>query len=233
MDLEQYKECLGQIPFGKRLPSALYVYRDAATRLGEPLDGFLATLEQRYGIPAGFNLLKLRTNELKISFLSYPDFESDPHPALRQAITIDLVTGKARHSDYADNLNPPILHRKETFLPADHPLWKRFRALTQAEESAGLYEHTATIGFKLNWEKLLASNGLMIEGHSLLQAQDTRPASQEQRPAIVIERHKTAMTRYELSKPVKGLLEYGLLKPGVTFFEKRTKQERQRDEDTH
>jgi DNA phosphorothioation-associated putative methyltransferase len=27
------------------------------------------------------------------------------------------------------------------------------------------------------------------------------------------------MTRYELSKPVKTLLEYGLLRPGVTFFD--------------
>ena len=51
---------------------------------------------------------------------SYPDFETDPHPVLRHAITIDLATGKARHTDYARNLNPPILHRKEAFLPADH-----------------------------------------------------------------------------------------------------------------
>lgn len=45
--------------------------------------------------------------------LAYPAFESDPHPALRHAITIDLAAGKARHTDYADNPNPPILHRKE------------------------------------------------------------------------------------------------------------------------
>ena len=51
---------------------------------------------------------------------SYPDFETDPHPVRRHAITIDLATGKARHTDYARNLNPPILHRKEAFLPADH-----------------------------------------------------------------------------------------------------------------
>ena len=37
------------------------------------------------------------------------------------------------------------------------------------------------------------------------------------RPAI--ERHKTAMTRYDLSKPVKTLLEYGMLKAGATFFD--------------
>jgi len=34
-----------------------------------------------------------------------------------------------------------------------------------------------------------------------------------------VERHKTALTRYELSKPVKSLLEYGLLKAGTTFFD--------------
>jgi DNA phosphorothioation-associated putative methyltransferase len=34
-----------------------------------------------------------------------------------------------------------------------------------------------------------------------------------------VERHKTAMTRYELSKPVKSLLEFGLLKPGTSFFD--------------
>ena len=34
----------------------------------------------------------------------------------------------------------------------------------------------------------------------------------------VVERHKTAMTRYDLSKPVKMLLEYGMLKADVTFL---------------
>ena len=29
----------------------------------------------------------------------------------------------------------------------------------------------------------------------------------------------SALTRYELSKPVKSLVEYGLLRPGRTFFD--------------
>ena len=36
---------------------------------------------------------------------------------------------------------------------------------------------------------------------------------------VVVERHKTALTRYDLSKPVKSLLEYGLLRSGTTFFD--------------
>ncbi len=36
---------------------------------------------------------------------------------------------------------------------------------------------------------------------------------------VVIQRHKTALTRYDLSKPVKSLLEYGLLRSGTTLFD--------------
>lgn len=35
----------------------------------------------------------------------------------------------------------------------------------------------------------------------------------------LVQRHKTALVRYELSKPVRSLLEYGQLRSGVTFFD--------------
>jgi len=150
---------------------------------------------------------------------------------LRHAITIDLVTGKARHTDYADNINPPILHRKESFLPAEHPRRAEFEALTKAEEEAGLYDEATTIGFKLNWERLLAKKGLRIQGHSLkpriplsgteehrcLTGNGANRAEGEAQ--VVVQRHKTALTRYDLSKPVKSLLQYGLLRAGTTFFD--------------
>jgi hypothetical protein len=217
VDLPQYKSCLEQIPFGKRLPSALYVYRDANTHLGASLGSLLESLVKCYEVSSEFNVVKFRADELKISFLSYPDFLSEAHPALRHAITVDLATGKARHSDYMDNINPPILHRKESFLPPEHPLRQEFQTLTEAEEAAGLYAETATIGFRLNWDKLLKSKGLTIRGHSLKQAVEGGETSGA--PEVAIDRHKTAMTRYDLSKPVKTLLEYGMLKTGMTFFD--------------
>jgi hypothetical protein len=217
MTLGEYKESLDRIPYGKRLPTALYIFREECTKFGEALDLLLEGIVARCGISGVFNVVKFRTDELKVSFLSYPEFVEDAHPALRHAVTVDLVTGKARHTDYADNHNPPILHRKESFLPPEHPLCARFQGLTEAEEAAGLYEHTATIGFRLNWEKLLKSKGLEIRGHSLRQrGQDVEKPDDS---APVIERHKTALTRYELSKPVKSLLEYGMLKAGTTFFD--------------
>lgn len=217
MTLDEYKGYLDKIGYGKRLPGALYVFRDEASNFGAELNQLLAQLVTVFEAGPKFNVLKFRTDELKISFLSYPEFMDDPHPSLQHAITIDLASGKTRQTDYAGNLNPPILHRKETFLVPDHPQRPRFVALTEAEEAEGLYEHTATIGFKLNWERLLCEKGLIIDGH------DLRQADTEERvvasPPLVIDRHKTALTRYELSKPVKSLLEYGLLKSSNTFFD--------------
>jgi hypothetical protein len=230
MDLASYQQSLGKAGFGKRLPGAVYVLRGEGATFREPLDGLVERLVARYQISETFNLIKFRTDELKVPFLSYPDFLTDAHPPLRHAITIDLVTGKARHTDYADNINPPILHRKESFVPADHPRRAEFEALTKAEEEAGLYKEATTIGFKLNWEKLLAKKGLRTEGHTLKAERELEPQmnaeanrclteGNEGNGGVVIQRHKTALTRYDLSKPVKSLLEYGLLRSGATFFD--------------
>jgi hypothetical protein len=146
-----------------------------------------------------------------VSFLAYPGFQTEAHPGLQRAVTIDLVRGQARHSDYSDNINPPILHRKEQLLPLKHPRRAEFLALTEAEEVEGLYADTRTIGFRLNWERLLAGKGLYIEGHELkrIDADWVEPPDQANVP--LVERHRTALRRYELSKPVKCLLQYGLL----------------------
>lgn len=255
MNLGEYREQIAQIRCGKRVHNALYVHRYGLADIGGSLGAVLDHVVGKYQVSTEFNLVKFRTDELKLSFLAYPDFETDPHPALRHAITIDLAAGKARHTDYADNVNPPILHRKETFFSAGHRLWANFRALTEAEEAAGLYEDTATIGFKLNWEKLLKTKGLVIRDHRLWKAEcrvqnakcqqesgkgyqggeteswrlrsegaESLGGSEESQElgapgTVVVDRHKTALARYGLSKPVKGLLEYGVLKAGLSFFD--------------
>lgn len=172
MDLHEYQKFVGELGFGKRLPTAVYVFRGDQISLGEAVDRLVAQIVAAFQVGPEFNVIKFRTDELKVSFLSYPRFFDDPHPALRHAITIDLVRGKARHTDYTDNLNPPILHRKEAFLPVDHPKRRLFTALTEAEEAAGLYADSTTIGFKLNWERLAASKGLRYSGHRLLAVED-------------------------------------------------------------
>lgn len=167
MQFEEYRHALAALQFGKRLPTAIYVFRDGTTDLGPRLNDLLKTLKAQYELGDEFNVVKFRTDELKVSFLRYPGFLEEAHPALNHAVTIDLVNGRVRRTNYRDNHNPPILHRKESFLPQQHPKRKEFEDLTRAEESVGLYAQPETIGFKLNWEQLLGKLGLKIEGHRI------------------------------------------------------------------
>lgn len=159
----EYRQSLDTLPFGKRLPGAVYLIDPGDDqRIPSLLRITVAELRKRLEIGAGFNLLKFHTASPKISFLSYPDFEKYPHPALAEAVIVDLVTGKTRRDDYRNRANPPILHRKETFLPPEHPLHRKFSKLTQQEEAAGLLEDTARIGFSINWERILAEIGTAV-----------------------------------------------------------------------
>lgn len=219
MNSAQFRLALDTLPFGKRLPGAVYLIDPADDpRIPSLLRVTVAEIRKRLEIGPEFNLLKFHTASPKISFLSYPAFEKDPHPALKEAVIVDLVTGKTRRDDYSTRANPPILHRKETFLPPEHPLHGKFSKLTQQEVAAGLLDDTARIGFRLNWERALAEKGLGFKGHRLIETQVTAPPPPPTtKPKI--QRHKTALIRRDLSKPVKTLLELGQLRRGESFFD--------------
>ncbi|MEA1911985.1 MAG: hypothetical protein U9N32_10005, partial [Spirochaetota bacterium] len=89
--------------------------------------------------------------------------------------------------------------------------------LTKQEESYGLYENPRTIGFKLNWEKLLEEKGLSYQDNKLIENKIV--SKQKISPALVIDRHKTAISRYNFSKPVQSILEYNLLGETESFFD--------------
>jgi DNA phosphorothioation-associated putative methyltransferase len=218
IDWRQLEVAVKGMPFGKRLPGAVYVHRQAAACRVQVLSTILKTLATLHHIGDEFNVVKFRTDAPRLSFLSYPTFDEDPHPALTRAIALDLVTGKAYSSSYQDNLNPPILHRKELLVGPEHPRFSEFASLTAAEETAGLYQSSLTIGFRLNWQRLLDESGIELVGHTLKRTGNSG-SSHLGNAGTPVHRHKTALTRYDLSKPVKTLLEYGQLKPSETFFD--------------
>ena len=219
MTAAEYRQALDVLPYGKRLPGAVYVIDPGDDpRISSLLRITVAELRKRLEIGPEFNLLKFHVASPKISFLAYPDFEKDPHPALAEAVIVDLITGKTRRDDYRTRANPPILHRKETFLPPEHPLHGKFAKLTRQEETAGLLEDTARIGFRLNWERILAEKGLGFKGHRLVET-GLAPSPTIAAPKKKIHRHKTALVRREISKPVKTLLELGQLRRGESFFD--------------
>jgi DNA phosphorothioation-associated putative methyltransferase len=118
----------------------------------------------------GANLIKIHRRSGKLSYLVYPDFDNDPHPALLRSIRINLRTRQIDSNDYAQSANPPVLHRKEKFLTTDHPLYAKFARLTEQEERHGLLDETATIGTREGWSKRLTERGFALKGHRLVRA---------------------------------------------------------------
>ena len=116
----------------------------------------------------GANLIKLHRQSGKVSYLVYPDFETDPHPALLRSVKLSLRTREIDCFDYAASTNPPVLHRKETFLASDHPLHAKFARLTQQEEKHGLLDDSSDgIGTREGWSARLSESGLELRGHRL------------------------------------------------------------------
>ena len=155
---------------GKLTPNALYVHDSALTALSPVLRLYEGCARGYLGRIEGANIIKLHRGEPKISYLCYPDFEDDPHPALASALTVHLQTFRVKTRNYDPDRNRPILHRKELFVSKDHPLHEKFARLTRIEESKGLFEDTSRIGTRDGWNEVLAAKELAFKGHRLINA---------------------------------------------------------------
>src|SRR5208337_2864750 len=178
---EALDEACKRATVGKLLPNALYVHRDALDSLKPLLRVYEGCARAYLGEVEGANLIKLHRHSGKVSYLVYPDFETDPHPALLRSIKLSLRTRELDCFDYAKSTNPPILHRKETFLPPGHALVAKFARLTQQEEKHGLLDDTASIGTREGWQRRLAERGFMVRGHRLVRRRDEGEAKGEER----------------------------------------------------
>jgi hypothetical protein len=157
--------------------------------------------------PEGITLIKFNLEKPRISYLLYPEFDSDPHPALQSSIQVNLQSREVNHRNYGDAGNPFILHRKETFVATDYPHYQQFAALTRQEEALGLLDNPRAIGTRLAWEERLAQFKVAFQGHTLIH----RSLLNAQSTQVKIDRHKAAISRNDFLKPVRLALEAGLL----------------------
>lgn len=211
---------------GKRVVDDLYIHVSAV--------GLLELAEQRHTIEQALrrlppleggapNVAKLNLSNGRLSLLSYADFDTSPFPELQATWVFDAGTdAPPRFRSYAESLNSPILHRKELLVASDHPDRDKWSALTRSAECLGLFDDTRTIGFRTNWERLVASKGYTIVGHELhplANAVDDGADPDASVPVDRIQRHLTALTRSNLSAPVQLLLRHGLLAAESLFFD--------------
>ena len=200
---------------GKLLPDALYVHISALSTL----DPLLQTYEKEARQIAAFEgatLVKFNLSQPSLSYLVYPDFDTDPHPALLTSVQVDLVSRQVNQRDYGDRDNPFILHRKETFVTPDYSYYQQFAALTRQEEALGLLGQSRSIGTRLAWEQRLVEHRVALQGHTLVPLPHLNSHNAVK---VKIERHKAAISRNDLSKPMRLALEAGLFSRETVFFD--------------
>jgi DNA phosphorothioation-associated putative methyltransferase len=151
---------------GKKLPEDLYVHASAANQL-PPLLRLLTFAARQVVGEIEHDLIKVSMHGRSVSFLKYGDFEQTAHPELRYSLRVFLPTATYTIRDYTTTANPPILHRKETFVDGLHSRYAEFAALTAQEEALGLLSRP-DIGTRKCWLELLRSRGLRVEGHSIV-----------------------------------------------------------------
>jgi DNA phosphorothioation-associated putative methyltransferase len=156
---------------GKVVISDLYIHRDAVELLSDEhrtvITDALSCAPEIAQERA--NVIKLNQRTGRVSLLAYPDFFDDPFPALAECWIIEQESAAPpSYRSYTESLNPPILHRKELLLPFDNPARIAFAAITKQAEEFGLFDDTTTIGFRLNWQRLIASKGYRLEGNQFV-----------------------------------------------------------------
>ncbi|MFM2064772.1 MAG: hypothetical protein RLZZ507_4443 [Cyanobacteriota bacterium] len=216
MEISAIANCCYNSQYGKLLPDAFYIHILALHTLDIQLQQYESLARSVAPQAEKATLVKFSTNKHKISYLFYPDFDTDPHPALHSSIQVDVENLTFNFRDYTDTDNPPILHRKETFVTPEYPFYEEFAALTRDQEAIGLLNNTRGIGTRLGWEERLKRYGVEIQGHTLIKKQ-TNINAEDLIPKI--ERHKAAIIRHDFSRPVRLALDAGLFCPETTFFD--------------
>jgi DNA phosphorothioation-associated putative methyltransferase len=201
---------------GKRVRDRLYVHVDAVEILDDEFKSRITRAEQLVGRVRGrdFNVVKVDVNGPRVSLLSYAAFFDDPFPTLRRSWGVDLRSERTWERSFETIPNPPILHRKELLLSTEHPRYNEYAAITRELEIARLFGRRG-IGFRRQWYELLSDAGYQVSGNQLIR---TTP-SQSNENAQLVERHKTALTRYRLSTPMRALAESGYLDGQKTIFD--------------
>ena len=90
-------EACKRSPVGKLLPDDLYVHRDGLDGLEPLLRVYEGCGRAWLGEVEGANLIKFHRRTGKLSYLAYPGFDTDPHPALSRCVRLNLRRSEEHH----------------------------------------------------------------------------------------------------------------------------------------
>jgi DNA phosphorothioation-associated putative methyltransferase len=182
-------DCCEDSAIGYKLPGSLSVHVSALEELDPLLRLYEGCANRTIGRLDGATIIKFYANKPKISYLFYPDFDTDPHPVLHTSMHINLRGLSVGYQDYSNLSNPPILVRKEAFVSSSYPHYQKFAKLSRQEEKLGIFDKSG--GFKER-ELLnsLEENCVKIKGHRLFWRSDSDPEKLKMLQTTASERHQ-------------------------------------------
>ncbi|MFM6280453.1 MAG: DNA phosphorothioation-associated putative methyltransferase, partial [Dolichospermum sp.] len=143
---------------GKKLPNSLLVHISALQAIDPLLRLYEGCASRTIGRLEDTNVIKFHLKTPKISYLFYPDFDTNPHPILSEVMTIDLRDLQVTYQDYDLEDDPPILHQIDALVTPDYPQYGKFTKLTRQEEDRGLLDNWHSISHLSGWQKCLKEN---------------------------------------------------------------------------
>jgi len=153
---------------GKLTQNALYVHANALSGLPPVLRIYEGCATQLAGSIQDVTIIKLHRYKSAISYLTYPHFDRDPHPALTRSVIVDLQHMTITQRNYQNSKNPSVLHRKELLVDSNYRLYKCFKKLTLQEERLDLLNSKLPIGTRSDWQGLLKKRGVKLVGHRVV-----------------------------------------------------------------
>ncbi|MGB6017782.1 MAG: DNA phosphorothioation-associated putative methyltransferase, partial [Nodosilinea sp.] len=161
-----------QSAIGQQRPNSLWVHVSAIDQLDPLLRLYEGCASRTIGRPEEATVVKFHVQKPQITYLAFPNFDKEPHPALKTSMAISLRDLHVRYRDY-DPDNPPLLHQKDQTLAPDYLSYAKFAKLSQQEQKWGLLDDVKAIFDRRGWEKCLLEHGAELRGHRVVRRKET------------------------------------------------------------
>ena len=156
-----------------------------------------------------FNIIKFK-DKANVSFLNYKQLGVTEFPELIRSFKYNSKLEKFKKSDFSKRASPLILHRQEVILGDAHDKFQKMERLTTLLDGIGAFDESSVIGSKKIWVERLSELNVKVKDFDLISIEPPDPT---------IPRHKTAISRYSFSKPIKKLLEHNLITNITSVFD--------------
>lgn len=176
-DPEAVHQACQRSPVGRLSSNALFVHKSAVDALEPILRIYEGCARAYLGEIDDTNVVKLHRFSGKVSYLTCPDFDTVPHPAIQRTVKLSLRSRELNCRDHTDDEDPLVLDHKERMVEGDYPLREKFARFTDQETQHGLLDGLNDLARRRQWKLRLDDAGLELRGYRLL----WRPGHQRRR----------------------------------------------------